>query len=99
MVVGTRVAVTHNRYLHDTRDHRKEYIVLIKFQLNYICGREDEDKRMVKPQKYLFWHILKDSTHSLYGAWSFILVHIWFTLSEGPKGFVKRFFKKLEHGS
>ena len=41
----------------------------------------------------------KKSTHLLFGAWSFLLVHIWFTPSEGPKGFVNWFFKKLDHGS
>ena len=55
-------------------------------------GREDEDKIMVKLdfdffQTFLYWGI-KKSTHSLFGAWSFLLVHIWFTHSEGPKDFV-----------
>jgi hypothetical protein len=44
-------------------------------------------------------HILKISTHSLFGAWSFLLVHIWFTPSEGPKSFVNWSFKKPNHGS
>ena len=35
----------------------------------------------------LFGHMLKKSTHLLFGAWSFLLVHIWLTPSEGPKGF------------
>jgi hypothetical protein len=56
-----------------------------------------EGKRMVK-LKFLFFsslfktaimgHVLKNPTHSLFGAWSFLLVHIWFTHSEGPKGSV-----------
>ena len=37
-------------------------------------------------------HILKKSTHSHFGAWSFILVHIHVTPSEGPKGFVDFIF-------
>ena len=37
---------------------------------------------------YIFGHILKKYAHSLFGAWSFLLVHIGFTPSEGPKGFV-----------
>jgi hypothetical protein len=36
----------------------------------------------------LFGHILQNSTHLFYGARSFLLVHIQFTPSEGPKGFV-----------
>ena len=69
-----------------------------------------EDKRMFKFYYYfLFFHkcsfwtyIYKKTTHSQFGAWSFFLVHLWFTPSEGPKGFVDWFFKeirqeKLEH--
>ena len=41
----------------------------------------------------------KKSTHTFLGAWSFHLVHIWFTPNEGPKGFVHWFFEKLDHGS
>jgi hypothetical protein len=51
-----------------------------------------EDKKMVKLdfffQNYLYGHISKKSTHSLFGAWSFLLVHIWFTPSEGCKIFI-----------
>ena len=36
--------------------------------------------------------ILKKSTHSYFGAWSFILVHIHVTPSEGPKGFLNFIF-------
>jgi len=37
----------------------------------------------------IFEHIYeKKSTHSLFGAWSFLLIHIHFTPSEGPKDFV-----------
>ena len=46
-----------------------------------------------------FGHILKKSAHSLFGAWFFLLVHIWFTPSEGPKGFVNCFFQKSYNGS
>jgi hypothetical protein len=35
-----------------------------------------------------FEHILKKSTHSFFGAWSFLLVHIWFTPSEEPKDII-----------
>ena len=57
-------------------------------------GREDEDNTMVKLGFFflsncLFWGIyLKKSIHSFFGAWSILLVHIWFIPSEGPKGFV-----------
>ena len=33
------------------------------------------------------------------GAWSFLLVHIQFTPSEGSKGLVNCFFRKSDHGS
>ena len=39
-------------------------------------------------ESVLFGHILKNSAHSLFGAWSYLLVHIWFTPSEGQEGFV-----------
>ena len=54
-------------------------------------GREDEDKRIVNLfflKIAIFGHMLKKSTHSLLGVWSFLLVHIRFTPSEGPKDFV-----------
>ena len=41
----------------------------------------------------LFGYKLKNSTHSLLGAWSFLVVHVWFTPSEGPKGFVNLFLR------
>ena len=58
-----------------------------------------KDKRIVKLeffffQKCSFKHILKKSAHSLFDAWSFLSVPIWFTPSEGPQGFVNWFLKK-----
>ena len=60
----------------------------------------DKKWRQVKPkriqendQTWIFFKIAllsmysKIPTHSLLGAWSFFLVHIWFTPSEGPKAF------------
>ena len=48
-----------------------------------------EVKRMVKLEffsKLPFLDIYyKKSTHSLFDAWSFLLVHMRFTPSEGPK--------------
>ena len=62
-----------------------------------------ENKRMVKlelfSQTALFGHILRKTAHSLFGAWSFLLVHIQFTPSKEPKGFVNYFLKKSDHGS
>ena len=40
-----------------------------------------------------FDHVLKKQAHSFFGAWSFLLVHIRFTPSEGIKGFVSCFFQ------
>ena len=62
-----------------------------------------EDKRMIKLEFFskvsLFGHTLKDSAHPFFGAWSFLLVHIRFTPSGGPKGFVNCTFKKSNHES
>ena len=55
-----------------------------------------EDKRMVKLD--FFGHIFKNFSTFTFGAWPFFLVHIWFTPSEGPKGFVNRFIKISDHG-
>ena len=40
-------------------------------------------KKIVKTA--LFEHILKKSTHPLFGAWSLLLVHVRFTPSQGHK--------------
>ena len=48
---------------------------------------------------YIFGYISKKWRHSLFGAWSFFLVYILFTPSEGPKGFENWFFKKSDHES
>ena len=48
-----------------------------------------EDKRMIKLEFFfktvLFGHTLINPLHSLFGAQSFLFVHIWFIPSEGPK--------------
>ena len=61
----------------------------------FFWERENEDKRRQKndqtlkkfPSKTtLFGHrIKKKSTHSLYGTWSFLVIHIQFTPAWGPK--------------
>ena len=65
--------------------------------MNCFWGREDKDKgRQENGQFILFYffkidlfeHILKKSAQSLFDAWSFLLVHIGLTPSEGPKNFV-----------
>jgi hypothetical protein len=64
-------------------------IVIIKIQWNFFGGREDEDKRTVQLEfllkTALSKHVLKNSVRSLFGAWSFLLVHIGLHLVRGPK--------------
>ena len=55
-----------------------------------------EDKRMVIFHFIFFktnfsGHTLKKIAHSLFDAWSFLLVHICFTPSEGTKDLCKLF--------
>ena len=35
----------------------------------------------------------------LFGAWSFFMVHIWFTPSEGPMNHENYYFSNSDHGS
>ena len=66
--------------------------------------REDKIKEwsnFVFLESTLFGHIkkikkLKINTFT-FGAWSLLLVHIWFTPSEGSKAFVNIFLKNLDH--
>ena len=55
-------------------------------------GRRSNKKKILKI--VLLGHIIENSAHPLLGAWSLLLVDIWFTPSKGSKG-----FKKLDHGS
>ena len=75
-----------------------------KILMEFFRGREDEDKRQQENGQIWFilfyffkitflGRVLKQPTHSLLGAWSFLLVHIWFTPSEEPKGFVIDFLR------
>ena len=50
-------------------------------------------------QTTLFGHILKKSTHPLFGVWSLLVVHIRFKPTEGPKGVKNCIFQKCNHGS
>ena len=79
-------------------------IVMFKILTNFFGGREYEDKRMVKLVFFVFFSKVPflniyqtKSMHSLFGAWSFLLVHIQFTPNEGPKDFVNWSFKNLDH--
>ena len=49
-------------------------------------------------QKCSFWTYIKKQAHSLFGAWSFLLVHFQFTPSEGSKDFDNWFLTKSDHG-
>ena len=79
--------------------------ILIDFFNGKMKTKTREDKRMITLESFffetaLFGHIyLKNLAHSLFGAWSSLLVHIRFTHSEGSKGFVNRFLKKSNHES
>ena len=46
----------------------------------------------------LFWAYIEKINTFTSGAWSVLLIHIWVTPSEVSKGFVNRFFKKLNPG-
>ena len=45
------------------------------------------------PKTTLFGHKFKQLKYPLFGAWSLLMVHIWFTPSKGPKGFKNVFFR------
>ena len=51
--------------------------------------RRSNMKKILKTT--LFEHILKKTAHPLFGAWSLLLVHVWFTPSQGFKGFKNAF--------
>ena len=80
------------------------FMILFYFILEEEKMKTKEDKRMVKlcfflVQKCLFVTHTQKSTHSLFGAWAFLLVHIWFAPSNGPKGYINWFWKKSAHES
>ena len=57
---------------------------------------EENTKTRERPNLELFQtdilgHVLIKPAHSFLGAWSLLLVHIWFTHSEAPEGFVNCF--------
>ena len=81
------------------------------FLMNFFWEGEDKDMRRhendqtsnVFSFKIPFWGIYEKLAHSLLGAWSFLLIHIRSTSSEGPKGIGIWFFEeigpwKLDHG-
>ena len=62
-----------------------------------------EDKTMVKLDIFFkfvfFWHIIRKSAHSLFDAWSFLLIYIWIAPNEVAKHFVNWYSKKFGLGS
>ena len=84
-------------------------IVLLEIQSENKQEQEDkrsgDNKTQENGQTQMFFKNVifeyifkKKSTHLVFGAWSFLLVHIRFPPSEGPKDFVHWFFKKLDYG-
>ena len=67
---------------------------VVKINFSIFFGGGEEKMKTIEWSNYFpfkiafFGHILEKSTTSLFVAWSFLLVHIWFTPSEGSKGFV-----------
>ena len=58
-------------------------------------GSNMRKKKEKNPQRTLFWtNIKKKIAHPLFGAWSLLLVHIWYTPSEWPKGFKNAIFDR-----
>ena len=96
-------------------DRKRQVHVIKKYHYeSFFWGEiDDEDKRRQNNgwicffssffsfKTIIFGRMLKKLAHYFFGAWSFLLVHIRFTPSEGPKGFVNWFFffKKPDHGS
>ena len=74
-------------------------------KLNFLKRRQDEDKTrqdksMVKHgffQNLLFWTYIKKIC--TFTFWSFLLVHNWFTPSQGRIDFVNWFIMKYDHES
>ena len=67
---------------------------------------QEKTKKMIILDFYLFFSKFsflniywKNSAHSLFGAWSFLLVHICFTPYDEPNDFVNWFFKISDHGT
>ena len=48
-------------------------------------GEKVKKKLMKNFQISLFGHMLKKVTQAFFGAWSLLLVHVWFTSSEGSQ--------------
>ena len=77
------------------RPMAKEYCYNNNKPIKILFGEEKmktrEDKRMVEFeffQNFPFWTYSKKINAFTFGAWSFLVVHIRFTPSERPKGFV-----------
>ena len=58
--------------------------------------KQENDRTWILFRKCPFWAcIKKNPAHSLFSAWSFFLVHIRFTPSEGPKAFKSIYLRSL----
>ena len=62
-------------------------------------GRRPNMKERKIPKLPFLDIYIKNPTHPLFGAWSFLLVHVQFTPCEGSKGLKNAFFKKSDHGN
>lgn len=79
--------------------------IILEFCLmNFFWRSGDVDKRLVKllknkfhPQLSFFLDVCFKISILTYGAWSFRLIQIGFTPSEGPNNFVVFIFK-MDHG-
>ena len=87
--------------MHMSGDHGRErcqlfFIVMRKWRE----GEGEKVKHEETLQNCPFWHTFKQTlTYPLFGAWSLLLVHVRFTLRQGPKYFKNAFFRKSHHGS
>ena len=65
------------------------FIVFFFSLANITLGRRKEGEKVEKLMKNfkisLFGHMLKKVTEAFFGAWSLLLVHVWFTSSEGSQ--------------
>ena len=62
-----------------------------------------ENKRIVKLYLFFFqncpfWTCIEKISTFTFGAWPFLFIHIRFTPSKRPKGFVNWWFTKSDHG-
>ena len=61
--------------------------------------RQNNGQSWISSKNYPFWTYITKTTQSLFGARSFLLIHIQFRPSEGPKCIVNWYLKKSDHGN